>query len=37
MDQMNTILNQILSKEGTIMLDSTKVGTALNVGSTKMQ
>ena len=37
MDQMNTILNQILSKEGTIMLDSTKVGTALNVGSAKMQ
>jgi hypothetical protein len=37
MDQMNTILNQILSKESTIMLDSTKVGTALNVGSAKMQ
>ena len=37
MDQMNAILNQILSKEGTVMLDSTKVGTALTVGSYKMQ
>jgi hypothetical protein len=37
MDQMNAILSQILSKEGTVMLDSTKVGTALTVGSYKMQ
>jgi hypothetical protein len=37
MDQMNTILNQILSKEGVVMLDSTKVGTTLNVGSYKLQ
>jgi hypothetical protein len=37
MDQMNTILNQILSKEGVVNLDGTKVGTALTVGSYKMQ
>ena len=37
MDQMNTILNQLLAKEGTVTLDGNKVGTALTVGSYKMQ
>ena len=37
MDQMNNILNQLLSKEGTVTLDGTKVGTALTMGSYKMQ
>lgn len=31
------VLSQILNKEGIIMLDSTKVGTALNVGTAKIQ
>jgi len=37
MNKMNATLNAILSKEGTVMLDSTKVGTALTVGSYKLQ
>ena len=37
MTQMNATLNAILSKEGTITLDGTKVGTALTVGSSKLQ
>ncbi len=37
LDQMNATLNAILTKEGTVMLDSTKVGTALSVGSYKLQ
>jgi hypothetical protein len=37
MNKMNSTLNAILSKEGTVMLDSTKVGTALTVGSYKLQ
>ena len=37
MDQMTTVLNEILSKEGTVTLDGTKVGTALTVGSYKLQ
>jgi hypothetical protein len=37
MDQMNTILNQLLSKEGTVTLDGNKVGQALSMGSYKMQ
>jgi len=37
MDQMTTVLNAILSKEGTVTLDGTKVGTALTVGSYKLQ
>lgn len=37
MSQMNNILNQILNKEGIVTLDGTKVGTALTVGSYKIQ
>jgi len=37
MDQMNTILNQLLTKEGTVTLDGNKVGQALSMGSYKMQ
>ncbi len=37
MNTMNATLNAILNKEGTVMLDSTKVGTALSVGSYKLQ
>ena len=37
MNAMNATLNAILNKEGTVMLDSTKVGTALSVGSYKLQ
>jgi len=37
MNKMNATLDAILSKEGTVMLDSTKVGTALTVGSYKLQ
>jgi len=31
------ILNQILTKEGSVYLDSTKIGTSLNVGTSKIQ
>jgi hypothetical protein len=37
MSQMNATLNAILSKEGTITLDGTKVGTALTVSNSKLQ
>jgi len=37
MNAMNATLSAILNKEGTVMLDSTKVGTALSVGSYKLQ
>jgi len=37
MNRMNTTLQAILAKEGTIELDGTKVGTALTVGSYKLQ
>ena len=37
MNAMNATLNAILNKEGTVMLDSTKVGTSLSVGSYKLQ
>jgi hypothetical protein len=37
MSQMNATLNAILSKEGTITLDGTKVGTALSVSNSKLQ
>ena len=37
MSQMNATLNAILSKEGTVTLDGTKVGTALTVASSKLQ
>lgn len=37
MDQMNNILNQLLAKEGTVTLDGNKVGTALTMGSYKLQ
>ncbi len=37
MNKMNATLNAILGKEGTVTLDGTKVGTALTVGSYKLQ
>jgi len=37
LDQMNSTLQAILAKEGTVTLDGTKVGTALTVGSSKLQ
>jgi len=37
MTQMNTTLQAILAKEGTVTLDGTKVGTALTVASSKLQ
>lgn len=37
MNRMNTTLQAILAKEGTVELDGTKVGTALTVGSYKLQ
>ncbi len=37
MNSMNATLNAILNKEGTVTLDGTKVGTALTVGSYKLQ
>lgn len=37
MQGMRNILNQILQKEGGVYLDSTKVGTALNIGTYKTQ
>jgi len=37
MDQMNNTLNQLLTKEGIVTLDGNKVGTALSMGSYKMQ
>lgn len=37
MNRMNATLQAILAKEGTVELDGTKVGTALTVGSYKLQ
>ncbi len=37
MQSIKSVLNQILAKEGYVYLDSTKVGTTLNVGSSKIQ
>ena len=37
MNKMNATLSAILGKEGTVTLDGTKVGTALTVGSYKLQ
>ena len=37
LDQMNLTLNALLVKEGTVTLDGSKVGTALTVGSYKLQ
>ena len=37
MSQMNSTLQAILAKEGTVTLDGTKVGTALTVASSKLQ
>ena len=37
LQQVKSILNQILSKEGVVTLDSTKVGTAMTVGTYKTQ
>ena len=35
--EMRQILTAILNKEGTIMLNGTKMGTAMAVGSYKVQ
>ena len=37
LDQMNSTLQAILAKEGTVTLDGTKVGTALTVANSKLQ
>jgi hypothetical protein len=37
MSETNTLLKQILSKEGTVQMDSTNVGTAFAVGSRQIQ
>jgi hypothetical protein len=37
LQQVKSILSQILSKEGVVTLDSTKVGTAMTVGTYKTQ
>ena len=37
MSQMNSTLQAILAKEGTVTLDGTKVGTALTVANSKLQ
>lgn len=37
MSETNTLLKQILSKEGTVQMDSTNVGTAFSVGSRQIQ
>jgi len=34
---VENVLNQILAKETNVYMDSTKVGTALNVGAVKIQ
>jgi len=37
MSETNMLLKQILSKEGTVQMDSTNVGTAFAVGSRQIQ
>jgi hypothetical protein len=37
MQNVKTILNQILAKEGSVYMDSTKVGTSLTVGTYRTQ
>lgn len=37
MSETNMLLQQILSKEGTVQMDSTEVGTAFSVGSRQIQ
>lgn len=37
LQSVKAILNQILNKEGSVYLDSTKVGSAINVGTSKIQ
>ena len=37
MSETNMLLKQILSKEGTVQMDSTEVGTAFSVGSRQIQ
>lgn len=37
MAAVKAVLSQILAKEGAVYLDSTKVGTSLNVGTSKIQ
>jgi hypothetical protein len=37
MASMEAILSKILEKEGNVYMDSTKVGTAMNIGTSKIQ
>ena len=37
LQNVKSILNQILTKEGTVNMDTTKVGTSTNVGTYKVQ
>jgi hypothetical protein len=37
LQNVKAVLNQILSKEGTVEMDSTKVGTTTNIGTYKVQ
>lgn len=37
LQSVKSILNQILSKEGNVYMDSTKVGTAMNIGASRIQ
>ena len=37
MRNVKTVLTQILQKEGTVKIDSTKAGTAFSIGSSKLQ
>jgi len=37
LQNVKAVLNQILSKEGTVNMDSTKVGTTTNIGTYKVQ
>jgi hypothetical protein len=37
LQNVKAVLNQILSKEGTVNMDSTKVGTSTNIGTYKVQ
>jgi hypothetical protein len=37
LQSIRDVLNQILAKEGNVYMDSTKVGTAMNIGTSKIQ
>ena len=37
MRSVKAVLNQILQKEGTVKIDSTKAGTAFAIGTSKLQ